>query len=117
LKSREPVLLTRLPERGRRREQPGKSRNQRAGEIVCDEELFDALRELRREIADGLGVPAYIVFGDVTLREMAREYPADENELRNISGVGEQKLERFGAEFLDAIVKHVRRNGRRDFAG
>jgi ATP-dependent DNA helicase RecQ len=115
LKARERILLTKIPERSRRREE-AKPRMRRAGEIACDEPLFDALRSLRREIADGLGVPAYIVFGDVTLREMAREYPTDERALRNISGVGEQKLERFGAQFLDAIVKHLRENQRQTFA-
>ena len=115
LKTREKVLITRLPERSKKSEGSTRARNNRAGEITCDEALFDQLRELRREIADGLGVPAYIVFGDVTLRQMAREYPTDERQLRNISGVGEQKLERFGADFLDAIVKYLRQNGRREF--
>jgi ATP-dependent DNA helicase RecQ len=115
LKSREAVQLTRLPERSKRRDESAKPRSKRAGEIACDEGLFDALRELRREIADGLGVPAYIVFGDVTLRQMAREYPTDERALHNISGVGEQKLERFGAQFLDAIVKYLREHARQEF--
>jgi ATP-dependent DNA helicase RecQ len=115
LKTREPVQLTRLPERSKKREDTPRVRSKAAGEIACDEALFDTLRDLRREIADGLGVPAYIVFGDVTLRQMAREYPTDERQLRNISGVGEQKLERFGADFLDAIVKYLRQNNRREF--
>jgi ATP-dependent DNA helicase RecQ len=70
---------------------------------------------LRREIADSLGVPAYIVFGDGSLREMARDYPTDENALRNISGVGERKLEQFGAQFIDCIVKYLRENPRQAF--
>jgi ATP-dependent DNA helicase RecQ len=116
LKNREAVQLTRLPERSKRRDESAKPRSKRAGEIACDEGLFEVLRELRREIADGLGVPAYIVFGDVTLRQMAREYPTDERALHNISGVGEQKLERFGAQFLDAIVKYLREHPRQEFA-
>ena len=110
LKQREQVMLTQLPERTRRREDASKTRNKRAGEIPCDEDLFEKLRGLRREIADSLGVPAYIVFGDVTLREMARDYPTTEAALRNISGVGEQKLERFGAQFIDAIARFLREN-------
>ena len=110
LRQREPIVLTQLPERTRRREDAPKTRSKRAGEIPCDEDLFEALRSLRREIADSLGVPAYIVFGDVTLREMARDYPTTEAALRNINGVGEQKLERFGAQFLDTIVKFLREN-------
>ena len=116
LKSREPVQLTKLPERSSRREDAPRSRPRQAGSIECDDELFDTLRELRREIADGLGVPAYIVFGDVTLRQMARDYPTDEKALGRISGVGEQKLDRFGGQFLDAIVKFLREHPRRTFA-
>ena len=48
----------------------------RAGEIACDEELFERLRRLRKTLADERFVPAYIVFSDVALRQMARYYPA-----------------------------------------
>jgi ATP-dependent DNA helicase RecQ len=108
LKARESVLLTKLPEKAAIRAEPVRGKDKRAGEIACDEALFETLRQLRRELADSLGVPAYIVFGDVTLREMAREYPTDERAMRKISGMGEQKLERFGAQFMDAVLKHVR---------
>ena len=88
----------------------------RAGDIACDEALFEVLRALRREIADGLSVPAYIVFGDNTLRHMARTYPQNERELSRIPGVGAKKLDDFGAQFLDAIVKFLRENPRQVFA-
>ena len=88
----------------------------RAGDIACDEALFEALRTLRREIADGLSVPAYIVFGDNTLRHMARTYPQNERELSRIPGVGAKKMEDFGAKFMDAIVKFLRENPRQVFA-
>jgi ATP-dependent DNA helicase RecQ len=115
LKKRTPVQLTKLPAKGAGEDQAPKTRSKRAGEINCDEALFEKLRQLRREIADSLGVAAYIVFGDVTLRQMARDYPITENALRNISGVGERKLDQFGAQFLDCIIKHLRENPRQAF--
>ena len=64
---------------------------------------------------DSRSVPAYIVFGDVSLREMARDYPTTEREMETISGVGIKKLADFGAQFLDAIIKHLRENPRQAF--
>jgi ATP-dependent DNA helicase RecQ len=115
LKKRQPIPLTRLPDKATAREDTAKPRAKRAGEIACDEALFEKLRQLRRELADSLGVPAYIVFGDTTLRQMARDYPTNENELRDVTGVGERKLEQFGAQFMDCIVKHLRENPRQAF--
>ncbi|MEO6786178.1 MAG: RQC domain-containing protein, partial [Chthoniobacteraceae bacterium] len=88
----------------------------RAGDIACDEALFEALRTLRREIANGLSVPAYIVFGDNSLRHMARTYPQNEREFSRIPGVGAKKMEDFGAQFIDAIAKFLRENPRQVFA-
>src|SRR2546430_9434379 len=78
----------------------------RAGEISCDEDLFERLRRLRKRLADERGVPPYIVFSDVSLRQMARYYPSNEAEFAQISGVGEQKLKRFGKIFLSAIARY-----------
>ena len=72
-------------------------------EAPYDEDLFQRLRHLRREIAERLGVPAYRVFNDRTLKAMAREKPEDESSLLSISGVGETSLERFGSDFLSEI--------------
>jgi ATP-dependent DNA helicase RecQ len=88
----------------------------RVGDIACDEGLFEVLRTLRHEIAGGLGVPAYIVFGDNSLRHMARSYPQNEREFSRIPGVGVKKMEDFGAKFMDAIVKFLRENPRQVFA-
>ncbi len=71
-----------------------------------DEALFDELRTLRKQLADAQGVPPYIVFGDATLVQMARDKPLDEAALLGITGVGQHKLEKFGAAFLDAIAAH-----------
>jgi ATP-dependent DNA helicase RecQ len=88
----------------------------RAGEIACDEVLFDRLRRLRKQLADERNVPAYIVFSDVALRQMARDYPASEREFARITGVGEKKLREFGDAFLAEIAAHVENNPRQIFA-
>jgi ATP-dependent DNA helicase RecQ len=75
-----------------------------AGTGRYDETLFEALRALRKSLADAQGVPPYIVFGDATLVEMAREVPLTPAALLEISGVGQKKLERYGEDFL-AILR------------
>jgi len=66
-------------------------------------ELFEALRSLRREKAEDMGVPPFVVFSDATLRDMARRLPRDRQELLAVSGVGRAKCEAFGDAFLEAI--------------
>jgi ATP-dependent DNA helicase RecQ len=79
----------------------------RAGNIECDEELFDRLRNLRRKIADERDVPAYVIFSDASLREMARAYPTRLGDFARIPGVGEQKLKTFGETFVAEIGEYV----------
>jgi ATP-dependent DNA helicase RecQ len=67
--------------------------------------LFARLKLLRKEIADRERVPAYVVFNDRTLAEMAARRPASSAELLRISGVGAAKLARYGAAFLAAIAE------------
>ena len=86
------------------------------GEITCDEVLFERLRELRKRLADGRDVPAYIIFSDVALRQMARNYPESERDFARISGVGEKKLREFGEVFLNEIARHLAANSRQIFA-
>ncbi len=69
-----------------------------------DRELFEALRGLRRSMAAARGVPAYVVFGDATLREMARLRPSDSRAMLEVKGVGDRKLEEYGEAFLEVIV-------------
>jgi ATP-dependent DNA helicase RecQ len=88
----------------------------RAGEIACDEALFERLRTLRRRLADERDVPAYIIFSDVALREMARNYPADLVAFGRISGVGRQKRDQFGEAFVEEIAHYLRGNPRQIFA-
>src|SRR5262249_34990019 len=68
-----------------------------------DEALFQRLRALRRALADGEGVPAYIAFSDAVLTRMAAMRPADEAGLLSVPGVGPAKLARYGAAFLRVL--------------
>ncbi len=77
-----------------------------------DESLFDRLRQLRKTLADERDVPAYVVFSDVALRQMAQDYPANEQDFLRISGVGSRKLEEFGAAFLGTIAEYLESNTR-----
>ena len=86
------------------------------GEIACDETLFERLRELRKKLADERDVPAYIIFSDVALRQMARNYPESESDFTRISGVGEKKLREFGEIFLREITEHLQASPRQIFA-
>jgi ATP-dependent DNA helicase RecQ len=109
LKERKKVTLTKpvtAPE----------TKTRHVGEITCDETLFERLRELRKRLADERDVPAYIIFSDVALRQMARNYPESERDFARISGVGEKKLREFGEVFLDEIALHLATNPRQIFA-
>ncbi|MBI5425638.1 MAG: DNA helicase RecQ [Opitutae bacterium] len=111
LRSREKITLTKplsLPK--------AKRITRREGEIECDEILFARLRELRKKLADERGVPAYVVFGDATLRQLAREYPIDVDQLDGITGIGEKKRAEYGPTFVAAIAKFLDTNPRVQFA-
>lgn len=110
LKSRLKITLTRSVTAP---EQPAKHR---AGEITCDETLFERLRQLRKRLADECGVPPYIIFSDVSLRQMARHYPEDQQAFSRISGVGEKKLREFGKVFMAEIASYLQTNARQIFA-
>jgi ATP-dependent DNA helicase RecQ len=88
----------------------------RSGAIACDEELFERLRQLRKRLADERNVPAYIVFSDVSLRQMARYYPNNDEEFARISGVGEKKSREFGAVFLAEVGSYLESHARQIFA-
>ena len=75
-----------------------------------DTGLFEALRNLRRQLAEERGVPAYVLFNDATLRDMARSRPGSSGAMLNIRGVGDRKLADLGQRFLDVIVSYCRVN-------
>jgi ATP-dependent DNA helicase RecQ len=103
LRQRTSIALTKPPE-------PKRERKRRVGEIECDEALFERLRALRRQLADARDVPAYIIFSDASLREMARACPTTPAEFRRVPGVGEQKLRDFAEPFLAAINEYLATN-------
>jgi ATP-dependent DNA helicase RecQ len=69
-------------------------------------ELFDHLRHLRKEIATREHVPPYVVFSDATLRDMCRVQPQSLDEMLTVKGIGEQKLRKYGQEFLECLQKN-----------
>jgi ATP-dependent DNA helicase RecQ len=77
--------------------------SRRATGTIVNPELFERLRAVRRRLADAEGVPAYIVFSDAVLREMAKHAPQSRGELLAVSGVGPVKLERYGEAFLEEL--------------
>lgn len=74
---------------------------------AADVPIFEALRAWRSAEASEQGVPAYIVFGDATLRELAAARPSTIAELDGITGIGQKKLERYGEAVLDAVADAV----------
>jgi ATP-dependent DNA helicase RecQ len=74
---------------------------------VPDAVLFEALRALRRRVAEERGVPPYLIFSDASLRDMARVRPTTLDEFREVKGVGDWKLETFGHRFLAAVREAV----------
>ena len=75
-----------------------------------DSGLFETLRNLRRQLAAERGVPAYVLFNDATLREMARVRPGTPHALLDIRGIGERKLADLGERFLKVISDYCREN-------
>src|SRR5438874_151050 len=102
LRERKPITLTK-PFDVEEKKRP----KHRVGEIECDEALFEELRVLRRKLADQRDVPAYIIFSDVALREMARACPTTTAKFSRIPGVGQQKLRDFGQLFTAAIGRYL----------
>ncbi|MDB6041255.1 MAG: recQ 1 [Verrucomicrobiales bacterium] len=108
LKTRQKITLTR-PMKA-----PVQTKD-RAGDIECDELLFEKLRQLRKRLAEERDVPSYIIFSDVALRQMARNYPQTQAEFARISGVGEKKLAEFSEVFTYEVVAHLGSNPKRSF--
>ncbi|KXZ15175.1 ATP-dependent DNA helicase RecQ [Bacillus nakamurai] len=76
--------------------------------ITENDELFERLRRLRKDIAAEQGVPPFVVFSDQTLKEMSAKQPETENDLLSVKGVGEQKRLKYGALFLEEIRNYAR---------
>ena len=72
--------------------------------VTASNNIFEALKELRKDIAQKEGVPPYVVFHDSTLKEMSSKLPQTKEEMLDISGVGAVKFERYGDLFLNKII-------------
>ncbi|KRK89507.1 ATP-dependent DNA helicase RecQ [Lentilactobacillus sunkii DSM 19904] len=71
-----------------------------------NDDLFEALRQLRRELAEKQGVPPFVIFSDKTLHEMSAVMPTNDSQMLDVKGVGENKLDKYGEQFLDVISNY-----------
>jgi ATP-dependent DNA helicase RecQ len=85
---------------------PKKSRSEEVSWEGVDRPLFDALRHLRRQIAQEIAKPPYVIFSDDTLRELARVRPSTLERMRQVRGIGDVKLRTYGERFLTVLVAH-----------
>lgn len=79
-------------------------------QIVQDHPLFEVLREVRKEIAQGEGVPPFVIFSDQTLKDMCAKIPQSDSELLTVKGIGEHKLVKYGSHFLQAVQHFIDEN-------
>jgi len=100
LRGEQPLHLRKLSRKART-----KSRERKANRFTDQglAKLWEALRSRRQQLADEQGVPAYVIFHDATLAEMVEHRPETLEQLSNISGVGERKLESYGEAFIDVL--------------
>jgi ATP-dependent DNA helicase RecQ len=107
MRGQRPVRLVQLA----RKEKAERTRPEGVSWEGVDHELFEVLRALRGRLAQERGWRPYLVFGDVTLRELARVRPSSLDRLRFITGIGDAKLRDFGQGFFDVLDDHCRRHG------
>ncbi|MDM5155190.1 DNA helicase RecQ [Bacillus sp. DX1.1] len=79
-------------------------------QIVQDHPLFEELRNVRKEIAQGEGVPPFVIFSDQTLKDMCAKMPQSDGELLQVKGIGEHKLAKYGSQFLQAVIDFIEKN-------
>ncbi|MED3470376.1 DNA helicase RecQ [Bacillus thuringiensis] len=79
-------------------------------QIVQDHPLFEVLREVRKKIAQGEGVPPFVIFSDQTLKDMCVKMPQSDSELLTVKGIGEHKLVKYGSHFLQAVQHFIEEN-------
>ena len=96
---------TRVPSAKERKAADRRARAATLAGLEVDEELYGRLRALRKQLADAQRVPAYVVFSDAALAEMAARRPRTPDELLAVNGVGQTKLARYGEAFLAVIAE------------
>ena len=99
-KNKEEVIVRELPKN-----------NIKKIDLVYNQELFEELRELRKELAKREHVPSFIIFSDAALQEMACYLPTNQESFACINGVGAKKLEQFGTIFLNVINNFIQKSG------
>ncbi len=87
-----------------------KIENQSVKASVIDNDLFNKLKILRKEIAKSKSLPPYAIFQEFSLEDMTYKYPETIDEFKNINGVGEGKVKKFGSQFIGLIKKHIQEN-------
>ena len=73
-----------------------------------DQELWEELRECRKYLSEEHNVPPYVIFHDATLKEMLDVMPISGSELLTLTGVGDSKLEKYGADFIEIICRYAK---------
>ena len=87
-----------------------KIENQSVKASVIDNDLLNKLKILRKEIAKSQSLPPYAIFQEFSLEDMTYKYPETIDEFKNINGVGEGKVNKFGSQFTELIKKHIQDN-------
>ena len=103
LKNEESINVIRVVDKKKEKELYG---TLDTSEVAYDQELFELLRTLRKQIANEQGIPPYVVFSDRSLHDMATLLPRTAETMLSVSGVGEVKLERYGRQFLRLIDRY-----------
>lgn len=106
LKNDKKVQLTRFVTQANKKKKEKDEKSEKKFAQPVEQSLFEALRTYRKEIAAQNKVPAYVIFHDATLNEIASIKPKNEAELLEIQGMGKLKLERFGAAILNLVNNH-----------
>lgn len=102
LRGERTVMLAEAPKPAKKR--PATAARVGVASAPADQDLFDRLRALRKQLADENGVPPYVIFHDSTLRELATRKPRSLAEFSMVAGVGQTKLTRYGAAFISVIT-------------
>jgi ATP-dependent DNA helicase RecQ len=108
------VPLVQLVTHKKQKEQRIEEAKPKAKKVVLEEELFERLRLLRKKISQERGIPPYLVLGDVTLEQLAKQKPTVEAALWNITGMGERKIQLFGSAFMEEIKAFVKEKAGQD---
>ncbi len=110
LKKRETIIMKSLENRVYKEDKESKnskSSKKASKNIPINEKMFNILKAVRSEIAEKEGIPAFMIFHNTTLMEIAKELPTTESQFLDISGVGNMKNEKYGKAFIDAVNEYV----------